>query len=71
MKKNPGLGENLEDRHGLEYQRSASQPLLKNPVLLVNLEDFHNLPADPEELEWQRAVRPVPLLPSTPRLSQR
>ena len=68
--RNPGLGENLEDLHELEYHRSAPHSQLWNTVMGENLEDLRLSSADPEELECQRSTPPEPLLPSAPRLAR-
>ena len=60
MRRNPVLGENHEDRHEPECQRSAPHPLL-NSVQGENLENLHFSSADAEELESQRSA-PHPLL---------
>ena len=62
MKKNPFLGENLEDLHEKEDRRSAPNTQL-NPVLGENFEDLHFSSADAEELEFQRSA-PHPMLES-------
>ena len=62
MRKNPVLGENLEDLHEQEDRRSAPNTLL-NPVLGENFEDLHFSSADAEELYFQRSA-PHPLLES-------
>ena len=60
MRKNPVLGENLEDLH--VQQESAPNTLL-NPVQGENFEDLHFSSDDAEELEYQRSA-PRPLLES-------
>ena len=45
------LGENLEDLHQQECQRSAQEPTLLNSVLGENLEDLHHTPNDHAEME--------------------
>ena len=60
MRKNLVLGQNREDRHEPECQRSAPRPLL-NSVQGKNLENLQFSSADAEELEIQRSA-PHPLL---------